>query len=91
MATSGDNIFSLQAELQSMFFYPGVLWPSQYLYKATLSAAIAEEPSFLGGIREQSNSTHTDSKIWNSPRKTNGGEKSNAPSVHGISQLGKLG
>lgn len=38
------HILSLQAELQSVFFYPGVLWPSQYLYKATLSAAIAEEP-----------------------------------------------
>lgn len=44
----------------------------------------------LGDIREQSNSTQIESKIWNSSRKTNGGEKSNAPSMLGICVAGAM-
>lgn len=43
-----------------------------------------------GDISEQANSTQTESKIWNPPRKTKGGGKSNVPSVHDTPQWGQL-
>lgn len=87
MATNGDRyILSLQAKHQSVFFYLGVLSPSQNLYKATLSAVDCRGTSLLVALEScPASSTQTESMIWNSCIKTNGGEKSNEVSMRSIS------